>query len=219
MEMFDATRNRAPTGGAGPDRDPAGEAPAQGAEGPGRVQGHEPGRPDRGHRPACVRGQDAVRRIDARARARPATHLWVGFARDRQPSAGGAREGSPMTDQQFLAALEDCSLAPEQFSHREHVRAAFLYLEFLPFGAAIDRMRATLQCYTASLDRADKYHETLTVAFMCLVNAHRQRDTCASWPEFARRNPELFDSRLLRQYYDPATLASPLARTTFVLEK
>jgi hypothetical protein len=99
------------------------------------------------------------------------------------------------------------------------VRAAFLYLERLPFGAAIDRMRSTLQAYTAFLGCADKYHETLTVAFMCLVNTHRRRGAYADWPEFARRNPELFDSRVLRQYYDPATLASPLARTTFVLEK
>jgi hypothetical protein len=124
-----------------------------------------------------------------------------------------------MNDEQFLDALEGCGLAPELFSHREHVRAAFLYLERLPFGAAIDRMRATLQAYTAFLGRADKYHETLTVAFMCLVNAHRRRGGYADWPEFAHGNPELFDSRLLRQYYDPATLASPLARTTFVLEK
>jgi hypothetical protein len=124
-----------------------------------------------------------------------------------------------MNDQQFLEALEGCRLQPEQFSHREHVRAAFLYLERLPFGAAIDRMRATLQSYTAFLGRADKYHETLTVAFMCLVNAHRQRGAYADWSEFARLNRELFDSRLLRQYYEPATLASPLARTTFVLEK
>jgi hypothetical protein len=124
-----------------------------------------------------------------------------------------------MNDEELLEALEDCRLAPELFGHREHVRAAFLYLERLPFGAAIDRMRTTLQRYTAFLGRADKYHETLTVAFMCLVNAHRQRGAYADWPEFAHLNPELFDSRLLRQYYDPATLASPQARTTFVLEK
>ncbi len=124
-----------------------------------------------------------------------------------------------MNDQQFLEALENCSLAPQRFGHRQHVRAAFLYLERLPFGAAIDRMRTTLQRYTAALGRADRYHETLTVAFMCLVNAHRQRAACRGWPEFARRNPELFDAGLLRDYYDPATLASPLARTTFVLEK
>ena len=60
-----------------------------------------------------------------------------------------------MNDDQFLEALESCALDPAQFSHREHVRAAFLYLERLPFGAAIDRMRATLQCYTASLGCAD----------------------------------------------------------------
>jgi hypothetical protein len=124
-----------------------------------------------------------------------------------------------MNDEQFVQALENCTLAPESFSHREHVRAAFFYLERLPFGAAIDRMRATLRGYTAFLGCADKYHETLTVAFMCLVNAHRQRAGYSDWPGFARLNPELFDSRLLRQYYDPATLASPLARTTFVLER
>ena len=124
-----------------------------------------------------------------------------------------------MNDEQFLEALERCRLAPECFGHREHVRAAFLYLERLPFGAAIDRMRNSLKCYTAFLGRADRYHETLTVAFMCLVNAHRQRGGYGDWPGFARLNPELFDSGVLRQYYEPATLASPLARTTFVLER
>ena len=124
-----------------------------------------------------------------------------------------------MNDAQFLEALESCRLAPDLFSHREHVRAAFLYLERLPFGAAIDRMRATLQRYCAALGRADRYHETLTVAFMCLVNAHRQRAGYGDWSEFARLNPELFDSGVLGQYYEPATLASPLARTTFVLER
>ena len=124
-----------------------------------------------------------------------------------------------MNDDQFLEALESCSLAPELFSHREHVRAAFLYLERLSFGAAIDSMRSTLKRYTDFLGRAEKYHETLTVAFMCLVNTHRQRSSFRDWPEFARLNPDLFDSRVLRQYYDPATLASPLARTTFVLER
>jgi hypothetical protein len=124
-----------------------------------------------------------------------------------------------MNDQQFLRELESCQLAPQHFNHHAHVRAAFLFLESLPFGAAIDRMRATIQRYAASLGRPEKYHETLTVAFMCLVNAHRQRGGYGGWEDFARLNPELFDSGVLRQYYEPATLASPLARTTFVLER
>jgi hypothetical protein len=80
-------------------------------------------------------------------------------------------------------------------------------------------MRAAIQRYAASLGRPEKYHETLTVAFMCLVNAHRQRGGYGDWEDFARLNPELFDSGVLRDYYEPATLASPLARTTFVLER
>jgi hypothetical protein len=124
-----------------------------------------------------------------------------------------------MSDDEFLAALEQCRLQPQQFGHREHVRAAFLYLERLPFGAAIDRMRESLQRYTAALGRASRYHETITVAFMSLVNAHRQAGGYADWNEFATLNPELFDSGLLGRYYAPQTLSSPLARRSFVLEK
>jgi len=124
-----------------------------------------------------------------------------------------------MNDDAFLAALEACRLPPERFGHRDHVRAAFLYLERLPFGAAIDRMRATLQCYTAAQGRASRYHETVTVAFMSLVNAHRQAGGYGNWGEFAALNPELFDSGLLGRYYAPETLSSSLARRSFVLEK
>lgn len=124
-----------------------------------------------------------------------------------------------MSDDEFLAALEECRLPPEQFDHREHVRAAFLYLERLTFGAAIDRMRASLQRYTAALGRASRYHETVTVAFMSLVNSHRQAGGYADWSEFAALNPELFDSGLLRRYYAAETLDSPLARRPFVLER
>ncbi len=32
-----------------------------------------------------------------------------------------------MTDDEFLAAFEDCTLPFEQWHHRAHVRVAFLY--------------------------------------------------------------------------------------------
>jgi hypothetical protein len=124
-----------------------------------------------------------------------------------------------MSDMEFLAALEESRLPPALFGHREHVRAAFIYLERMPFGAAIDRMRATLQHYTAAIGRASRYHETVTVAFMSLVNVHRQAGGYADWNEFAARNPELFDSGLLTRYYAPDTLSSALARQSFVLER
>jgi hypothetical protein len=86
-------------------------------------------------------------------------------------------------------------------------------------GAAIDRMRATLQDYAAFLGHASRYHETVTVAFMSLVNTHRQPGGYGDWDEFAALNPELFDGALLGRYYAPETLASARARQSFVLEK
>jgi hypothetical protein len=124
-----------------------------------------------------------------------------------------------MSDDDFLAALESCRLPPEQFGHRDHVRAAFLYLERLSFGAAIDRMRNSLRRYTTHLGSSSKYHETVTVAFMSLVNAHRQAGGYGDWSEFEALNPELFDVTLLGRYYAPETLASARARQSFVLER
>jgi hypothetical protein len=122
-----------------------------------------------------------------------------------------------MTDQEFLQALENCTLPAADFSHRNHVRAAYLYLRDRSFGAAIDAMCATLQRYVRHLGKADRYHETITVAFMALVNAHRvERDE--PWEEFIARNPRLLDSKLLATYYSPETLGAEAARRRFLLE-
>ncbi|HEU4530073.1 MAG TPA: hypothetical protein VFR59_02775 [Steroidobacteraceae bacterium] len=122
-----------------------------------------------------------------------------------------------LDDAGFLAALESCTLPPAVFSHRNHLRAAYLYLCRLPFGAAIDAMCGTLRRYTAHLGAADKYHETITVAFMTLVNVHRGLAE-ERWEDFIARNPALLDSRLLGRYYSRETLGTDRARRLFLLE-
>lgn len=123
-----------------------------------------------------------------------------------------------MTDDEFLAALEGCTLPADAFRHRDHLRAAWFYLERMPFGAALDQMRATLRRYATSLGQPGRYHETVTVAYMSLVQTHRELKPAADWENFMARNPELFAPGLLGTYYDRATLESPLARRVFMLE-
>src|SRR5262245_10159416 len=124
-----------------------------------------------------------------------------------------------MTDSECLAALESGALPPQEFTHRAHVRAAYLYLQTLPFGAALDRMCTTLRTFSAAVGQPGRYHETITIGFMALVNVHRRMDPGMDWPDFASRHPQLMDPRLLDEYYAGATLASPLARQVFVLER
>ena len=118
----------------------------------------------------------------------------------------------------LLAQLEDTTLP--NFSHRDHVRAAWLYLRRKPFLQAIEDFGATLRAYAASKGADGLYHETITWAFFLLI---RERLAVAEqpddWQVFAAENPDLLSNKpsILERYYHPETLANPLARRIFVL--
>jgi hypothetical protein len=123
-----------------------------------------------------------------------------------------------LTDQEFLRALEGCELPERDFGHASHVRAAYLYLQSGDFAASLERMRRTIRTYAASLGKADKYHETITVAYLALIQQHIcERGDSGGWPAFARDNPELFEPGLLLHFYPKAQLQSELARRVFLL--
>jgi hypothetical protein len=123
-----------------------------------------------------------------------------------------------MTDDEFLAALESCTLPAAAFRHRDHLRAGWAYLQAMPFGAALDRMREVLQRYAASHGQPERYHETVTVAYMSLLQTHRALNPADTWEQFVAANPALFEAGLLGRFYDRVTLESSLARRVFVLE-
>lgn len=123
-----------------------------------------------------------------------------------------------MTDADFLAALERCTLPESEFTHAAHVRAAYLYLCRGSFGQAIDRMAATIRRYATSLGKPDRYHDTITVGFLALIRERISEDgDGGSWTEFAAANRDLLDRGLLLRHYRQAQLQSPLARRVFVL--
>jgi predicted metal-dependent hydrolase len=123
-----------------------------------------------------------------------------------------------MTDAEFLRALERCVLPESDFGHRAHVRAAYLYLQAAGFAAALARMRCAIRNYARHLGNAHRYHETMTVAYLALIQQHIcERGDGGSWENFALENPELLQPGLLLQYYARAQLDSELARRVFLL--
>ena len=125
-----------------------------------------------------------------------------------------------MTDEDFLAALERCELPESEFRHTAHVRAAYLYLRKHEFHIALHRMQTSIRNYAAHLGKPDKYHETITVAFVLLIQQHLvQRGDAGGWSAFQQENPELLRKELLLQYYGRQQLESDLARRTFVLPR
>jgi hypothetical protein len=116
-----------------------------------------------------------------------------------------------------LLALETGMLDPSAFPHPEHVRLAYGMLERYPFGEAVTRFSGGVRLLAAKGGRPEVYHETITVAFLALINERRARARSRNWPEFKANNADLFDKRCLEKWYGTEKLGSELARQTFCL--
>jgi hypothetical protein len=110
-------------------------------------------------------------------------------------------------------------LPPNEFGHAGHVRAAYLYLESGDFVAALARMRRTIRNYARHLGKPERYHETITVAYVALIHEYMHDRGAVGWPVFARRAPELFEPDLLLEFYSRSQLESETARSVFVLPR
>jgi len=123
-----------------------------------------------------------------------------------------------MNDPEFLQALESCSLPEQEFRHAAHVRAAYLYLQQGEFATALLRLQSSIRRYAAAHGQPGRYHETMTVAYLALIQQHiGERGDGGGWRGFADANPELFERGLLLRFYPQAQLESDLARSSFLL--
>jgi len=116
-----------------------------------------------------------------------------------------------------LAALETGALDPARFPHPEHVRLGYEMLGRYSFGEALTRFSRGLKLLTAKAGRPEVYHETITVAFLALINERRASERIEDWCEFRTSNLDLLDKHCLQRWYDAEQLGSDLARRTFCL--
>ena len=109
-----------------------------------------------------------------------------------------------MTDEEFLRALESCTLTESDFGHHAHIRAGYLYLRQSDFAGALDRMRRSIRNYATHHGKPDRYHETITVAYLALIQqCIFERGDGGGWATFARCNSELFNPAVTWQLLRP----------------
>jgi hypothetical protein len=124
-----------------------------------------------------------------------------------------------MTDDVFLGAFEECQLPKALWTHEAHVRMAWLYLQQRPLIEVIPVVRGAIQRYNNSFGNPEGYHETITVAYLRLID-HRIGDRARerSFAEFRENHPDLLDRTLsaLLRHYSREVLFSKEAFRTFV---
>lgn len=126
-----------------------------------------------------------------------------------------------MSDEEFLAGFENCTLAREDWTHAAHVRMAWLYLiREADFGAALNQIRQGIQRLNAHFGTApEKYHDTMTIAYAALIRDRIEQDpACTEWSSFADRFPETLDwsNPLPLRHYSRERLFSRAAHEAYI---
>jgi len=124
-----------------------------------------------------------------------------------------------MTDDEFVAKFDDCTLAADSFHHSDHARMAFLYLCRYPALEAIERFSISLARFAAANGKPGRYNETITWSFLLLIRERMARaGRRQSWSEFTDTNGDLlsWEDNILKKYYRDETLSSDLAKRIFL---
>lgn len=123
-----------------------------------------------------------------------------------------------MENSKFVNSFINGLIEPQDFTHREHIRAAFCLLKNKPFLESCIAMRDGLKILAFKAGKPNLYHETITVAFMAIISERISSNRGLNYIEFMARNDDLTNQTILGRYYSKAALESTIAREQFLLE-
>ncbi|MFC4052482.1 hypothetical protein ACFOY4_22585 [Actinomadura syzygii] len=116
----------------------------------------------------------------------------------------------------FDGLMAEVMATAERFGHREHVHLTWLAVRRVGVPAAVALVSDGIQRTARYAKVPQKYHATVSRAWVELVGHHAAEDDEAAFAAFVDRNPALLDKRLLVRFYRSATLASSPARTGWI---
>jgi hypothetical protein len=117
-----------------------------------------------------------------------------------------------LNDDEFLAAFHSHSLKPSEFRNADHFRLAWLHLHREPLETAMENVCSGIQAFAAHHGVSDKYHVTITIAWVRLVATHRE----PTFGDFLNANASRLNPDLLHRFWTPELLAGEEAKSKWV---
>lgn len=153
-----------------------------------------------------------------------------------EPAVSEKKEAVGLSDEEFLRQFETCTLPYIHWTHRAHLRVAYLHVMRYGLADAIPKVTAGIRAYNRSQKIEDTptsgYHETMTVAWLHIVAAMiaEYGPTGAIMPgaprilepdappslEFLAAQTQLQEKKLLRLFYSRERFLSPEAKYRFI---
>ncbi|MEV0183363.1 hypothetical protein AB0I54_29320 [Streptomyces sp. NPDC050625] len=116
----------------------------------------------------------------------------------------------------FTELMAQVMATAERFGHRQHVHLTWLAVRRYGTEAAVDLVSDGIRRTARYAGAPQKYHATVSRAWVELVGHHATQPDTADFDTFADQHPALLDKKLLTRFYQPSTLAGARARTSWV---
>jgi hypothetical protein len=104
----------------------------------------------------------------------------------------------------------------EGFGHRQHVELTWRYLEDHDPARAQQLVAEAIRQVAAAHGAPEKFHATITGAWVRCVAAHRERWPADTFGKFIELNADLLDAKLLEQHFTRDRLFSDAAHSDVV---
>lgn len=123
-----------------------------------------------------------------------------------------------LTDDDLLlrSQFESQTLENAAFRHREHVRLTWIYLTAEPPAAVEARLCRALLALATSHGVAQRFHHTLTVAWVRIIESARRSHPDTPFDALVDACPRLLDKDAPLAYYTREVLYSDDARTGWI---
>jgi len=119
-------------------------------------------------------------------------------------------------DEDAFAVLRDIAQRRGQFGHGQHLELAWTCLASSPFEQAAQRVVSAIRRFSVLHGAGERYHDTITRAWLRVVAIHVADSGAASFDDFIAANPALMDQRLLGRHYSAELLRRDEARSAWV---
>jgi hypothetical protein len=127
-------------------------------------------------------------------------------------------------DLELLERFVQAAIPRSEWTHRVHVRIAYIHLALHPFDEALCLIRQRIRALNAANEVEEGptsgYNETTTVAFLRLVATtmavYRNEIPTANSNAFCDAHSQLMTRSVLRLFYSPARRMEPQAKFSFV---
>ena len=123
-----------------------------------------------------------------------------------------------LDDNTFEHLFDTATLNPTLFTHEAHLRLAWIHIQKYGLEDAITHICEQIAHFDAMLGNGTKYHETITIAAIKMVNHFMLKTPSPSFKTFIEHNPRLLHNfkDLLHSHYSSYLLTNEVARLTFL---